>query len=38
MSLDFLEILSFYCSFIIRNSNLKFYTKLEYDWKNMYIF
>jgi hypothetical protein len=31
MSLDLLELLSFYYSFVIRNSNLKFYTKLEYD-------
>jgi hypothetical protein len=35
MSLHLSEILSFYCSFVTRNLNLKFYTNVEYDRKNM---
>jgi hypothetical protein len=34
--IDLSEILSFYCSFIIRNLMLKFYTQMEYDGNNMY--
>jgi hypothetical protein len=29
---------SFYCSFVIRNLTLKFYTHIKYDWKNIYIY
>jgi hypothetical protein len=38
MSLDMLEILFFYCSFIAKILNLESYTYIEYDQKICVIF